>query len=766
MVLLDHIAAEAETAFGDFDEAVTWTPQGGSATLVRGIHDLVSELLDLGEIIEADGVAARLDLPTASVPGIRIGDAVTVRGATYRVVGTEPDGTGRTIVVLGKGEQVDPPIIKPPAQIVTHGQGVVAVPRSEVIGGDMAIDYGGKVYSLGNVSSTVRLGTYEAGLWSFQTIAGADGDASCMFIDSSGNLLFSIRDSGTLWRVPAGGGAPIIVIGSGTSPPMQDALDEIRGMCEDRAGNLYCTEYGNATGMFKSSDGGATWSLIVNGTTGFPGSGVIPDDHLHTVVYDPYRDVLIAAHGDTSNSFNQVSHDGGISWSSWTGTDQSVGITFDADYIYISSDLATDRRIYRARPATQDLAGVIASVPQVVFDPQIDLGLTNQTDMGHAWWADVDSFGNVIVPWGAVSTEGLPAYLTVSTDQGNTWRAVPSPGTATPAANAGWSHALNRSMHAQWSGFYYGSITGRGLQAWRTYPNKQFIAINQNTGGDPKFSDGVVLPWEEIVDYGLGDKGLNVGLSANYSTPYLPGTENLIIAQNGNTFDGTTETAPHRVQDCEGDPLTESWTANTSGTATLQSTEQVLEGNYSVKIDLASGQFGLVQRVNVFAGRTSPTTMPAGQESAWIEGRIWLPASISIVGDVGLISMSRSGNSVWFGFNQQDLVTRVTKADDRIYIGEPLASRVVFGGWNTVKLHVYRATSGRVQSWINGALISDIVGINTIPTVDGDFATGVGINTVGHEGAIIYIDDIACSYAEPRQPSGITLSGPGQSVLP
>lgn len=101
MPLLDHIAAEASTAFGEFAESVTWTPQGGSAQYIGGIHDLESELLDIGEIIEADGVAARLDVPTESVPGIALGDAVTVRGTTYRVVGHEPDGTGRTMLVLG-----------------------------------------------------------------------------------------------------------------------------------------------------------------------------------------------------------------------------------------------------------------------------------------------------------------------------------------------------------------------------------------------------------------------------------------------------------------------------------------------------------------------------------------------------------------------------------------------------------------------------------------------------------------------------------------
>ena len=101
MSLLSQIAAEASSAFSDFDERVTWTPQGGSAEVVNGIVDLQSELLELGEILEQDGVAGLINFATARVPGIAIDDALIVREATYRVIGVEPDGTGRTMVVYG-----------------------------------------------------------------------------------------------------------------------------------------------------------------------------------------------------------------------------------------------------------------------------------------------------------------------------------------------------------------------------------------------------------------------------------------------------------------------------------------------------------------------------------------------------------------------------------------------------------------------------------------------------------------------------------------
>lgn len=101
MSLLDAIAREAETAFSDFDEDVTWTPAGGSATRIRGIFDRISEVTDIGEMISMDGVAATLDVPTSVIPGLARDDTILVRGLSYRVVGVEPNGTGRTMLILG-----------------------------------------------------------------------------------------------------------------------------------------------------------------------------------------------------------------------------------------------------------------------------------------------------------------------------------------------------------------------------------------------------------------------------------------------------------------------------------------------------------------------------------------------------------------------------------------------------------------------------------------------------------------------------------------
>ena len=102
MNLLTAIAAEARTSFiSDYAETATYTPAAGSARSVAVVFDLESDVADIGEMIERDGVAARATVATADVSEIAIGDVMAVRGVSYNVVGVEPDGTGHTVLRLG-----------------------------------------------------------------------------------------------------------------------------------------------------------------------------------------------------------------------------------------------------------------------------------------------------------------------------------------------------------------------------------------------------------------------------------------------------------------------------------------------------------------------------------------------------------------------------------------------------------------------------------------------------------------------------------------
>ena len=102
MSLLSVIEKDAGNAFvRDFAEVAVYTPAGGSARYLSVIFDRVSEVTDIGEMLQMDGVAAYGHITTSDAEEIAIGDLMTVRDSNYRVVGVEPTGTGITRIQLG-----------------------------------------------------------------------------------------------------------------------------------------------------------------------------------------------------------------------------------------------------------------------------------------------------------------------------------------------------------------------------------------------------------------------------------------------------------------------------------------------------------------------------------------------------------------------------------------------------------------------------------------------------------------------------------------
>ena len=102
MAFLDYIEQDSALVFNaEFAEPAVYTPAGGAARDVIGIFDRVSEISDIAELLAAEGVAATYNVHTPDFTDVSRGDAMTVRGYAYKVVGIEPDGTGRTVLVLG-----------------------------------------------------------------------------------------------------------------------------------------------------------------------------------------------------------------------------------------------------------------------------------------------------------------------------------------------------------------------------------------------------------------------------------------------------------------------------------------------------------------------------------------------------------------------------------------------------------------------------------------------------------------------------------------
>lgn len=102
MDLATAMAAEAaKLAEAEYSEPASYTPAGGASREVRVVFTLISDVADIGEMIERDGVAATAVIPSAKFPEVDHGDTMTVRSVVYRVVGIEPDSSHHTKLILG-----------------------------------------------------------------------------------------------------------------------------------------------------------------------------------------------------------------------------------------------------------------------------------------------------------------------------------------------------------------------------------------------------------------------------------------------------------------------------------------------------------------------------------------------------------------------------------------------------------------------------------------------------------------------------------------
>lgn len=81
------------------DEA-TYTPQGGSAKTVTGVFDNSYFAYEGNQGVEINASQPRFYCQSSDVTGVQFGDALIVRGNSYKVVDVQPDGQGLTMLAL------------------------------------------------------------------------------------------------------------------------------------------------------------------------------------------------------------------------------------------------------------------------------------------------------------------------------------------------------------------------------------------------------------------------------------------------------------------------------------------------------------------------------------------------------------------------------------------------------------------------------------------------------------------------------------------
>lgn len=87
---------------GDFGDAASYTPAGGSATTVNGIFDHAAAEADAGGSVSVIVEQPRFVCATSSLPSAAEGDAIVIKTISYVVRVVFDDGTGTTELFLEK----------------------------------------------------------------------------------------------------------------------------------------------------------------------------------------------------------------------------------------------------------------------------------------------------------------------------------------------------------------------------------------------------------------------------------------------------------------------------------------------------------------------------------------------------------------------------------------------------------------------------------------------------------------------------------------
>lgn len=92
------VATFGEVALGN--PVPVWTPQGGAATPIDGVFDEPFTAVGVGAGVPLETTEPTLGVQASAVPGIRRGDAIALRGRSFRVVRLEADALGMLTLAL------------------------------------------------------------------------------------------------------------------------------------------------------------------------------------------------------------------------------------------------------------------------------------------------------------------------------------------------------------------------------------------------------------------------------------------------------------------------------------------------------------------------------------------------------------------------------------------------------------------------------------------------------------------------------------------
>lgn len=643
-----------------------------------------------------------------------------------------------------------------PAQFFNSTTGVEGFLTSSNLGPGLAMGFQEKIFFVGVNGGATTAAYFNGSKWSTISAPAKTTGPEMVFVDSGNNFYTSLNGTGILYRIASGSTTFTSVLS------LTAATNHVKLMCEDDLGNIYACGYASGSTtieLWKSTDGGLNFTKIV-GASGFPGSGIVPNDHLHGIYWDKYRKLLFCTYGDLTGSYIQVSNDYGTTWSSWTTTDQTVGMGFDKDYIYLSNDLSGNHKIYRASvPIGTPLNKLIITPVTEVFNPVTYFGIS-ANDIGICW--NIYNVNGIIVaPYSGVATSGIKAYMIASTNQGTNWEVLgaSAPSTGAAVSYAGFPCAPSEYC-ASWNRNYYssrnvGATTSRMFK-WNVFPFGTILKIDDTNGS--YLGDGYYRPIKEILHNGIGN-GVIQQLQKDYtSNAYLTGK--VLIDRNGYTLGTAVSTTPLLTYSDETTLTPTGFTTGvTTAALTRDATGAPVFGHISGSISTKAVSTGTANEVAATRTIATYSTDIVAQPDIWCENYMFLNSTLT--GSTIINKMYKSGT------NHRLILTATTTSTTLRWVNLDTSEDNTFNPaydvcfptnkWVKVKMHMLRSANGRIRVWIDGILMYDIIGINTAHTTAASNveSTEIGISNTSVALTLFY-DLIKTSYNDPSQPAAIT----------
>ena len=614
--------------------------------------------------------------------------------------------------------------------------------------------YSGSPYSLDitiiDGDSTITTVT-ETGL------SSSEGSTMCAF-DSDGNFYFSLKGTGLL-RVIAAGGTSIATELTGTS-----SSNNFRSFSEDNDGDLYTSEYPNGSEVWRKPSGGS-WAKIVTEATGYVGSvDPIPNTHTHRIVYDKWRDILVATVGDASGSLSKLSDDKGASWVNWDGTEKTVGIVIGEKAVLYVTETSSDYKVYRQALSGTGISAYNNGVgPVVAFDPtDPPLNYTTQNEFGFSWWGFTDHNGNFVIPMGNVSTGTGKSPLLLGFDENGKNATILDEGYADLGVASSYCEMptlISEQITAEVKRF--GVISGGPYTEILTRVAGEAIDVNPASGS---WQSGAI----PIVTDGLAS-GMKFRLLGGDSVkPIVLGGSGSELDLNG--YNGTAITgavaAANKLQTFNSASLDAGWSESKAASVTsTQETGIYAEGTSSRRYasDGSSGGYGTIVASGAYNANNQ--TYPDKFSKTWFR--------TTLIGETtGLINMRAE-----LGFNfvqlqidatgQLQIRVRSTSDSTGDWIFDTRYS-ITADEWYKFILHVHSGTNPYVTLYVQEGVSGTLQHVFTTGHLDpvaysmlGDVTTG-GITRIIVGGSYsptgpfnYYLDQVVASHSWPEDAAAV-----------